>query len=242
MKRGVTGIVIGLGVIVFVLLSGAMLLESSSGRSIPTSYWLWPGITAVDVPENADMYVFQGTFTTNGEKTRFARLGLFPHPLTCRRLTLVYRLDRGFPEIEEIVRVFEDHATRWKRHQVPVDAIQLDFDSPTSQLLEYSQFLCDVRRRLPEQYGLSITGLGDWAMSGDSAALRSISSSADEIVYQLYQGPLPLPDIDRYINRLRSCQLPFKIGLVTGSPEPATISRLTTNPYFRGIVYFVRRA
>lgn len=215
--------------------------DESSSRGEQIAYWLWAGLTAHDAPPNSDLYVFQGTIHTDSTSSTYERQGLFPHPIKARSLHLVYRLEGSLPPADSMVQVFERAVTRWQRHPVAVDGVQLDFDSPTAKLAEYARFLQDVRSRLDTSYALSITGLGDWVLAGDRGALEAISSQVDELVIQLYQGRQPLADIDSYVIGLSRLTIPFRVGLIAGYELPGALDRLKKNSAFRGLVYFVVR-
>lgn len=211
------------------------------GPSQSVSYWLWAGITPEDAPANSELYVHQGHFSVNDGQTSFERHGLFPHPLKCTKLYLVYRIDGGLPDAKTILNIFARNVRSWQRHPVTVIGIQLDFDSPTSQLLIYSKYLEDFRKLLPKEFLLSITGLGDWAMNGNEDAMRRISSTTDEIVFQLYQGREHLPDIDFYLTALADYPLPFRIGLLQGEVLSKRIDDVRDNDNFHGTIYFIQK-
>lgn len=214
----------------------------AEGDGDRVSFWLWAGYTPEDVPPNSELYVHQGLMRVDSGVFVYERRGLFPHPMKCRKLFLVYRMEGQFPDVGDVVDEFTDAVSWWQRHPVSVTGLQLDFDSPTAKLDAYSRFLREVRRQLPRGFALSITGLGDWVVSGDRKALGSISASVDEVVIQLYQGRQPLADIDYYIAKLVSFPRPFRIGLISGFEPPESVGRLQDNPAYDGVIYFVQGA
>jgi hypothetical protein len=228
--------------VLLLVFSGVSLHSDSNNGSNHVSYWLWAGLEASDAPANSELYVYQGRIKTVADMTSYERLGLYPYPIKSSKLLLVYRLEGGLPDAKDVLDVFQRSVAQWQRHPVTVTGIQLDFDSPTSKLLIYSQFVEEVRKQLPKNCELSVTGLGDWAISGNEGAMRSISSSTDEIVFQLYQGRRPLPDIEQYLKGLANYQFPFRIGLLSGFTISKSVDRLKANPNYRGIIYFVQRA
>jgi hypothetical protein len=201
------------------------------------SYWLWAGITSKDVPPNSESYVYQGLITHN----TYRRIGLYPHPINCKKLYLVYRLEGALPDAAAVVSIFQSSAAQWQAHSVIPNGLQLDFDSPTSKLLIYSKFLKEVRKQLQYQYALSITGLGDWAIYGDKQAMQSIKEVTDEVVFQLYQGWSPLPDIENYVQALKNYPMPFRVGLLSRYPSENYIAILNKNHNFNGVIYFVQK-
>ncbi len=230
--------------IIFVLilvLVGVLSIGRADNQPRAVSYWLWAGITAEDAPSNSELYVYQGSIYTDNGGSSYNRLGLYPYPLKCTKLFLVYRLDGQLPEAGFIVDQFLKNAAWWHSHPVSVSGLQLDFDSPTSKLAAYSNFLSEVRRLLPQNYALSVTGLGDWVFGGDEDALHSISSSVDEIVFQLYQGRQTLPYFDDYASKLKEYPRPFRIGLLYGAPTSSSVRTLEANPNYRGVIYFIQK-
>src|SRR5262245_7402197 len=77
---------------------------------------------------------------------------------------------------------------RWRAAGNKVVGLQIDFDAGTRHLENYAGFLADLRRRLPLDCRLSITGLLDWSSNGDPAGLQALAGTVDEIVLQIYQG------------------------------------------------------
>jgi hypothetical protein len=202
-----------------------------------TAYWLWAGITANDAPPHSNLYVYQGQIT---EKT-YERLGLYPYPIDHKNLYLVFRLEGNLPEATRVVEIFMNNEAMWEKHSVKLTGIQLDFDSPTAKLLIYSDFLHEIRKQLPKQYKLSITGLGDWAIHGAKETMHLIANNTDEIVFQLYQGRTQLTSIASYISGLKKYPYPFKIGLLHNNKSVVEISELNSNANFKGIIYFIQR-
>ena len=229
-----------IAIFLFALCTGVLWQCRAYDQAEPrVSYWLWAGLTTHDAPPNSELYVYQGLIRTDTLNSVYERRGLFPHPLKCKMLYLVYRLEGPLPDSKAIVDEFEQAVARWQRHPVVVAGIQLDFDSPTAKLSTYSAFLREFRNQLAPQFELSITGLGDWVMSGDQGAMELITSTVDEMVIQLYRGRRPLANIDDYLYALSRYPLPFRIGLISVAEPPEYLEELEKNPNFNGIIYFV---
>src|SRR5207244_4006216 len=78
-----------------------------------------------------------------------------------------------------------------------VSNIQIDFDATKSEREFYRSVIVDVRRRLPEGVGLSITALASWCTDDDWLSDLPI----DEAVPMLFRMGL---DREHVINRLAS--------------------------------------
>lgn len=224
--------------IIILLLSSVVVTLALKEEKYPISYWLWAGITSKDVPPNAESYVYQGLITPS----MYRRIGLYPHPIKSKKLYLVYRLEGALPDAATVVSIFQRSAVQWQNHSAIPNGLQLDFDSPTSKLLIYSNFLKEIRKRLPQQYALSITGLGDWAIYGNKQAMQSIAEVTDEIVFQLYQGWVPLPDIENYVKAFKNYPMPFRVGLLSRYPSKNYIAILKKNHNFNGVIYFIQKS
>lgn len=237
LRRGAIFMVLALGVFVW----GFSFLRVVPPVSIPSSYWIWAGIRDVDVPVGRDYYIYQGQFAHQHGNGSYERLGLHPYPIQARSVVLVYRMVGDFPSPQDVLYVFQGQVARWQRHGVSVVGMQIDFDSATSKLLLYGDFLHGLRQALPSEYRLSITGLGDWILYGDAASIKKIGSSVDEIVFQLYQERKAIDSADRYVRELEDFPFPFKVGLLSGVQDQASVRALLENRNFKGIVYFVQR-
>lgn len=225
-------------VIACIILSGWGVWQA---RPVPVGYWVWAGVTVEEAPANGALYIYQGLITRKGQGAAYQRLGLYAHTLHGREVYLSYRLEGELPEPDDVAAIFRRGVEAWGRRQTVIAGLQLDFDSPTGKLLVYSDFLQQLRKKLPAQWRLSITGLGDWAMYGDLQAMRAITDRVDELVFQLYQGFRPLPGVDAYIRHLREYRLPFKVGMLARYPSDDYIAMLKANPRFKGVVYFIQK-
>lgn len=219
---------------------GSWLDPHAPKKTMPIDYWIWAGIRPDEKMEKSVLYIYQGILRKNEQGISYERKGLFPHPLP-NQIYIVFRFSGGLPNAEEIVKLFDVTAGFWKHHHVKVKGLQLDFDSPTSKLLEYSNFLSQVRTHLKSNYKLSITGLGDWVLFGNKTSLRSIEKNTDEIIFQLYQNRQHFTDIERYIHHLMCLDMPFKVGLLNHQTPERYINKLQESPYFKGAVIFVQK-
>ena len=227
--------------IIFLIIAGIFSISFILNKHTHSvSYWLWAGITAKDAPPSSELYVYQGLIKHTKKHGNYQRFGLYPYPLKSKKLYFVYRLQGNLPEPKYVVSIFKKTIQDWQRHSITPDGLQLDFDSPTSKLGIYSNFLKKLREYLPEKYALSITGLGDWT-NAHRQVMQSIIGTTDEIVFQLYQGKKPLIHIEHYIKRLKNYPLPFKVGLLPQFPNQVHINNLKENSNFKGIIYFIQR-
>jgi hypothetical protein len=127
---------------------------------------------------------------------------------------------------------------RWRAAGNKVVGLQIDFDAGTRHLENYAAFLADLKKRLPTDCRLSITGLLDWSSNGDPAGLAALGGVVDEVVLQIYQGRRVIPGYQGYLAALDRVQIPFRIGLLQGGDWEVP-DRLADNPWFRGYVVFL---
>lgn len=231
----------GIFVLSMLLALGYLSYFTFQKDSTTTDYWIWAGIRPHVSKKDAVLYIYQGHLTELHQKTRFESLGIAPHPLD-HDIYIVYRITHSLPDPKILLSVFNVNCAHWRRHKVKVIGLQLDFDSPTSKLSLYGDFLEKVRQELPASYRLSLTGLGDWALNGHRKDLDKMSRLSDEIVFQLYQGRTTYPNIHTYLSKLAHLSIPFKIGLLAKENPQQYVAYVNQNPFFKGIILFIQKA
>ena len=154
---------------------------------------------------------------------RFRALRPEPPRLAGKTLWLVVRTDTlAWPESAHALVL--RHLDRWRAAGNRVAGVQIDCAARTKGLDGYVAFLRDLRRHLPGDARLSITGLLDWSANGDPAALAQLAGTVDEVAIQTYQDRTTIAGYERYLQRLDDFPIPFRIGLVERGawrePEP----------------------
>ncbi len=207
------------------------------------AFWLWAGVTPQPVMAKAKtLYILQGQVgfspddpTATGHL--IAQGGAMPRVRT-GAIWIAYRVHTLNWPPETYAQILRQWR-QWQAAGLPVAGIQIDFDARTRHLDQYQAFLRDLRRRLPPECKLSITGLLDWSSSGDSTVLNGLNGVVDDVVLQTYQGRHTIPGYQAYLASLSRLKVPFRIGLAQGgdwSPPPS----LAANPNFRGYVVFLQ--
>ncbi|SEH91217.1 MULTISPECIES: DUF3142 domain-containing protein [Pseudomonas] len=204
------------------------------------AFWLWSGVAPQPVLAQArSLYVLQGQISQSRQGAiNFIAQGIAIPRLSRGEVWVVYRAHTlHWPE--SVYRQLLGQVKRWQQAGNPVVGIQIDFDARTRYLDEYANFLRDLRKRLPADLRLSITGLMDWSSNADPAAIAQLKGVVDEVVVQTYQGRHSIPDYAAYLPRMNRLGLPFKIGLIQGGEwqEPAY---LKGSEWFRGYVVFLQ--
>jgi len=204
------------------------------------AFWLWSGVAPQPVLAQArSLYVLQGQISQSRQGAiNFIAQGIAIPRLNRGEVWVVYRAQTlRWPE--SVYRQLLGQVKRWQQAGNPVVGIQIDFDARTRYLDEYANFLRDLRRRLPADLRLSITGLMDWSSNADPTAIAQLKGVVDEVVVQTYQGRHSIPDYAAYLPRMNRLGLPFKIGLIQGGEwqEPAY---LKGSEWFRGYVVFLQ--
>jgi len=116
--------------------------------------------------------------------------------------------------------------------------VQIDFDAATHRLDQYSLFLQRLRKVLPPEFSLGVTGLLDWAKTGNVATLNALP--VDELVIQSYQGRQTVSRYADYLPALDGLRIPFRLGLVQhGQWNQQDEQRLLASPWYRGSVIFL---
>lgn len=200
------------------------------------AFFLWPGMRPPDLPGGPKVVYLLAGEVRRGDAGRIVPLRAVPHVRGAEVWLTVRceRLDWG----DGVYRQVLHELTRWQAAGNRVAGLQVDFDAATKGLGGYAAFLGDLRRRLPSQYRLSVTGLLDWSAHGDPASLAALGGVVDEVVIQTYQGHRTIPGYQNYMARLTALPLPHKIGLVENGDwqEPPGLAQ---DRQFRGYVVFM---
>lgn len=205
-----------------------------------SQFWLWAGVRAQpDVLRGAHtLYVLQGEISGTDAATLQIQ-GISPVRLATPEIWLSWRVQR-LDWTPDIAKALERRVALWRQRGSRVTGIQIDFDARSLHLADYAAFLHRLRRQLPADCRLSITGLLDWTQTGDTATLNRLQGVVDEIVVQTYRGRHTEAGYAHYLDSLARLTLPFKIGLVQGGDwDPAWQARLARHPGYRGEVVFL---
>jgi hypothetical protein len=227
-----------LKVINIIFLSALFLLELSSPvHALEEAYWIWAGRKIENINPKSRLYIHQGTIERgNGKhKPRLLRQGHGLVRLKDHDIYLVYRIE-NLTFKDELVDLFKTDLVRWRSRGNLVSGIQLDFDSPSKKLNLYIDFIKDFKKELNPDLKLSITGLADWASSGDKNVLKELSLTTDEIIFQLYEGANEIPFVDQYLRSIKNLDVPFKLGLLEN--QRYIINNFQHNNNLKGIVIF----
>lgn len=206
-------------------------------------FWLWAAVKPQPVLHQAQtLYLHQGEIARRQGKTVFLRQGLPASKLRVHDVWLSYRVSVLELSQRHLNRILKIQA-QWRKQGNTVNGIQIDFDARSYQLAGYVAFLQKVRQRLPADTRLSVTGLLDWAKTGDVAQLNRLSGTIDEIVVQTYQGRHTITRYAEYLPALLKLRIPFRIGLVQhGQWDDRWQQRLFASPWYYGAVVFLINA
>lgn len=203
------------------------------------AFYVWPGVRPAEGLREKTLYLLDGEVRRDGPP-QLVRLRMGVPRLPDRTVWLVVRTDRLDWDERTYATVLSD-MTKWQEAGNAIAGLQIDFDAATRGIDRYGEFLSDLRRRLPQQWRLSVTGLMDWSAHGDPKALVKLSQTIDEVVVQTYQGRTTIPGYEAYFRRMEGFPIPFRVALVEGGAweAPAMLAR---HPQFRGYVVFLLNA
>ncbi len=202
------------------------------------TFWLWAGVKSQAVLDSAkEIYILDAEITVGPSDKQFALLRPAVPSVKATPVWLVVRLET-LALSEADYAAIAGRISRWQRAGNNLRGLQIDFDARTKGLSGYALFLKDLRRRLPKELNLSVTGLMDWSANGDPEALAAMDGVVDEIVIQTYQGRHTIAGYETYLRRLARLDMPYKIGLVQNGlwEEPKHIQ---SDPNFKGYVVFL---
>ena len=201
------------------------------------SYFLWAGVKPQPILENAEIIYIHGGEVWMNDNTQIIDMRAGVPRINHADIWMTLRVER----IDWSEQVYDQMLTklsRWEEKQKRFQGVQIDFDAATLNLKDYAVFLKELRRRLPERYQLSITGLMDWSAGGEASALSSLSEVVDEIVIQTYQGLDTITHYNDYLKTLNRIRFPYRIALVQGGNWAPTIN-FKEDKFFKGYVIFL---
>ena len=205
------------------------------------AFWLWAGVRPQPALRTAHrIYLLQGQVEARTSVRLVAQRPAVPH-VVGTPIWMVVRVET-LAWTPLVYRQVLAELGRWGAAGNRIEGLQIDFDARTRHLADYAVFFADLKRRLPTDCKLGVTGLLDWSANGDPSGLDALAGSVDEVVLQIYQGRQVIPGYAGYLARLDRLKVPFRIGLLQGGEwrEPRG---LRTNPRFRGfVVFLVNRA
>lgn len=219
-------------------------------------FWLWGNVSPkayINVQnKNTELYILQGEIglsnkiakaqKKNGQNAINSILEIQGMGL-CRiesaKIWLVYRTTtlNWHPRIMEHIVA---RLNSWQNLGNQVIGLQIDFDSATGELDQYSKFLHTIRQQLPPSYQLSATGLMDW-VNADQQRMLQLNAPLDEIVIQTYQGRHTVSNYQAYLPTLAKMNIPFKVGIVQHGQWQA-YKPIEKNKNFKGYVVFLLNA
>ena len=200
------------------------------------AFWLWAGVAPQPALAHARTVYLLDAEVRPGKAVLVSQRPALPH-VQRADVWMVVRVETLDWSPVLYAQVLADLA-RWRQAGNRIAGLQIDFDARTHHLEAYAAFLKDLRRRLPADCRLGITGLLDWSSHGDPQGLSALAGVVDEVVLQIYQGRHVIPGYEHYLTQLDRLKIPFRIGLLEGGEwrQPAN---LASNPYFRGFVVFL---
>lgn len=206
-------------------------------------FWLWGDIsTAPYLTQAQQLYILQGEIRLSKTKleSHLMPQGISVQQLAPQKIWLVFRIHHLNLSPDNI-KMMMQRLDAWKNAGNSVQGIQIDFDSKTKNLKQYAEFLQMLRKKLPQHYQLSITGLLDWTNVQETQILTLLRQNINELVIQSYQGSTTIPNYNAYLKRISAMQLPFKIGLVQHGVWQKE-HPIETHPNFKGYVVFLLRS
>ncbi|GAB2176708.1 DUF3142 domain-containing protein [Dongia sp. agr-C8] len=225
------------------ILAALMIVLASPALAAPTdaadydAFFLWAGVKPQSVlAEARSLYLLQGQVGGSDPVRLVSQRPALPRVANADVWMVVRVETLDWPD--EVYKQVLATLARWRAAGNKVVGLQIDFDAGTRHLENYAAFLADLRKRLPNDTRLSITGLLDWSSNGDPAGLAALGGVVDEVVLQIYQGRRVIPGYAGYLAALQRLELPFRIALLQGGDWEAP-DHLAGNPWFRGYVVFL---
>jgi hypothetical protein len=221
--------------VIFILFLASITIYD---KALP-SYWVWGGKLPAQTDKIDTLYLLQGYFW-KGQDFRYDFQGPRPEKQKVSMLPLVltYRLQYLVPP-EMVASRYSAHAKAWRERGGFVKGVQIDYDSPSSRLQEYSQWLGHLRTLLEKEAELSTTGLADWLLSAEPEGLNTLLQKTDYTAFMMYQGRSPLSPVTPFSIALRKLSHPFKLGVLKDQANDESFSRVRRTANYLGDIQFI---
>ncbi|WP_120498614.1 DUF3142 domain-containing protein [Kiloniella sp. EL199] len=122
------------------------------------------------------------------------------------KIILTYRMEKQVSN-REIVAFINRDINIWKRAGRNIVGVEIDYDSPSSKLDDYRDWLQAVTKQMPEDVSISITGLPTWYEDNRQAAkkLAVVVAEVSLMFYRQKQTPITdhLLDAIKGVNNIR---------------------------------------
>ncbi len=172
---------IALFLMCFLLESGCKVSAPAPEFVLEDAAYVWQRLWNDDVREsleNTSVHVEQLMVLAAEAETEPIAIDWSALSKTGKPVTLVFRYPRMAGAVEYAKHVFDDVERTWANAEAagatPV-GVQLDFDSPTSKLLDYAALLRSIRPKLSVNTALSVTALPTWLGSADFQEVAWVS-------------------------------------------------------------------
>ncbi|MBT4690679.1 MAG: DUF3142 domain-containing protein [Rhodospirillaceae bacterium] len=211
-------------------------------RPVAKGYWVWHGGFSEAAMRAETLYIHQGNFDVFDTRGVYQFQGPVPQAIPGHNhpVILTYRLERQVAPGMVVAR-YRAHSHAWERRGVKVGGIQIDYDSPTARLPKYARWLGELKTVFGGNIALSVTGLGDWLMSGQYKDLSAISDQVEFIAFMMYWDNRPLPGLENYTDRLAKLSLPFYLGRLSNQNPTVLFDRVRAAPGYQGDIVFPYR-
>jgi len=194
-----------------------LLIKFAETRSESVDdYWIWRNSDLQKVTPDDHLIIYQGDYLLNSTQTPFIKRGPTPQKLNnWDEITLLVRVYH-LREPKRLANYLSILISQWHSHKMTVSEIQLDHDSPSSQLKIYSDFIQQLKFSLKtnRNVDISITGLVTW-LTDSPEQIQHLAKQVVYIDYQLYNNFKPLDNIESYYPSINAIQYPYKIGVTT---------------------------
>jgi hypothetical protein len=201
------------------------------------SFWLWAGVRPQPALAQARRIYLLEAEVRAGPPARLINQRAATPRIREAEVWMVIRVEslRWPPEIYGQVNA---KIVEWRAAGNRLAGVQIDFDAGTYHLEGYAMFLARLRRVLPPEVKLGVTGLLDWSANADPTGLDALSGAVDEVVLQIYQGRDVIPGYRSWLRNVDRIKVPFRIGLIQGGEWQAPPG-LEKHPHFQGYVVFL---
>ena len=224
---------LALGLLTILLNINRSLSETS--KQLSTSCWVWNKIELSSLHQCQSLLLYQGDISIDSGKPHFIKRGFNPFRGGAPKpISIVIRLSDLVPTDFVHYQVLY-LVKQWGARGVEIKELQIDFDSPSTKLDQYVDFIRELKTKLPN-LTLSVTALGSWIYD-NPIQLKRLGQSVDYIAMQLYQSYKPHRKHIPMARDIAKMGFNYKLGITPS--RDFDIEKLQQGANSRGYIIFI---
>ena len=171
-----------------------------------TACWVWRQSDLSQVEADNQLILYQGNITEDWE---YEGIGVQPQAIGHKKVSILFRM-YTLGSVEDFLSLYREKVRDWNYFGVEVVGLEIDYDSPSSLLGKYENWLRELKSKVDIE--ISITSLSTYIWD-NPLGLKRLSSEVDYISMQLYRGFEPHEKYKEVVEWLNSNGVNHRVGV-----------------------------